>query len=147
MGGDDHRVNSLQPCLAAYLAGLIDADGTVTLTRKHRNETRHAAVYVSNTDRALLEFVRLSVGAGKITNKRTVSRLHRKSFTYAITNRQAIRLLADIEPYLRTYKADRARMMVRDYIGLTPRNGRYTVAMAGARQAFEDAVLAVRPPD
>jgi hypothetical protein len=38
-------------------------------------------------------------------------------------------------------------MMVRDYIGLTSRNGRYTAEMAGARQAFEDAVLAVHPTE
>jgi hypothetical protein len=28
---------------AAYIAGLIDGEGTVTLTRKHRNENRQIA--------------------------------------------------------------------------------------------------------
>ncbi|MGI9343577.1 MAG: LAGLIDADG family homing endonuclease [Gammaproteobacteria bacterium] len=138
-------MNHLDPCQAAYLAGLIDADGTITLSRRHRNETRHAAVSISNTDRSLLEFVRRTVGAGKITNKRAVSSRHRPSYAFAITNRQAIRLLGDIEPFLRTYKADRARLMIRDYVALTPRNGRYTPEQKRARRRFELAVLGVRP--
>jgi len=138
-------MNELNPCHAAYIAGLIDADGTVTLTRRHRNETRHAAVYISNTDRRLLSFVRETIGAGKITNKRAVSRQHHRSYTFAITNRQAIRVLVDIEPFLQTYKADRARMIIIHYVSLTPRNGRYTTAMASARRRFEQAVLDIRP--
>jgi hypothetical protein len=140
-------VNQLNPRQAAYLAGLIDADGTITLSRRHRNETRHAAVSISNTDLSLLQFVKQTIGAGRITNKRTVSLRHCPSYTFAITNRQAIRLLSDIEPFLRTYKADRARMMVRDYVALTPRNGRYTPDQKRARRRFELAVLGIRPAD
>ena len=143
---DHSLVNELIPSHAAYLAGLIDADGTVTLTRKHRNETRHAAVYISNTDRNLLDFAKNTIGAGKITNKRAVGERHRKSYTFAITNRQAIHLLIDIEPFLRTYKGDRARMIIKDYVTLTPRNGRYTNELAIARRRFEQAVLSVKPP-
>ncbi|UCG73487.1 MAG: hypothetical protein JSV45_03705 [Chromatiales bacterium] len=138
-------MNRLDCCQAAYIAGLIDADGTVTLTRRHRNETRHAAVYLSNTDRQLLEYVLRTVGAGKITNKRSVGRRHRPSYAYAITNRQAVRLLADIEPFLLTYKGDRARLILRDYIVLTPRNGHYPAEIKAARRRFEAAVLAIRP--
>lgn len=50
-------MNHLNPADAAYLAGLVDADGTVTLSRKHRSESRHLAVSISNTDRDLLDFV------------------------------------------------------------------------------------------
>jgi len=34
---------------AAYLAGFIDGEGTVTLSRKHKNENRQLAVTISNT--------------------------------------------------------------------------------------------------
>jgi len=137
----------LTACQAAYLAGLIDADGTITLTRRHRNETRHAAVYISNTDRALLVFVRDLVGKGKITSKRTVAKQHRQSYTFAITNRQAMQLLGEIQPFLRTYKAKRAELMIRRYHELTPRNGRYTDPMLRAREQFERAVLDIRPAE
>jgi hypothetical protein len=43
---------------AAYIAGLIDGEGTVTLTRKHRNENRQLCVSISSTERPMLEFVK-----------------------------------------------------------------------------------------
>jgi hypothetical protein len=119
-------MNVLGECDAAYIAGLIDADGTVTLTRKHLGETHHAAVTISNTDRKLLEFEAETVGAGKITSKRAVRKSHNSSFVFSIYNRQALDLLRATHPYLRTYKARRAEMILSDYVALTPRNGKYS---------------------
>jgi len=130
---------------AAYIAALIDADDTVTLIRRHRNEARHAVVTISNTDQQLLKFVRSLIGAGKITNKSVKSLRHRQSSTYAITNRQAVHLLAFVEPFLKTCKAARARMIIDRYIALTPRNGHYMTASAHARKQFEARVLAIKP--
>ena len=62
------KVAELSEIDAAYIAGLIDGEGTVTLTRKHRNE-----------------------------------------------NRQALILLKQISPYLKTYKSDRSAVILRDY--------------------------------
>lgn len=128
----------------AYIAGLIDGEGTITLVRKHRNENRQLAVSISNTDRRLLDFVFITIGAGKITNKRTTSAAHTLSFTYAIYNRQALRLLEQIHPYLRTYKADRCKLILRDYLLLTPRNGKYTDKQIRDRTRFEAEVLNIK---
>ncbi|MGH8620300.1 MAG: hypothetical protein ACREUW_21615, partial [Burkholderiales bacterium] len=65
--------------------------------------------------------------------------------TYAISNRQALTLLEQIAPYLRTYKAGRARLILRDYLRLTPRNGRYTAEMKSAREAFIEDFLTLKP--
>ncbi len=35
---------------AAYIAGLIDGEGTITLTREHANENRRLVVSISNTE-------------------------------------------------------------------------------------------------
>ena len=43
-------INSLSPTDTAYIAGLIDGEGTVTLCRKHRNENHQLAISISNTD-------------------------------------------------------------------------------------------------
>jgi len=102
------NTNQLNDVDAAYIAGLIDGEGTVTLTRKHRNENRQLAVTVSNTDSDLLEYLLDTVGAGKITGKRTARTHHTPSFTYALYNRQALSLLQQVTPFLRTYKAERA---------------------------------------
>lgn len=131
---------------AAYIAGLIDGEGTVTLCRKHRNENRQVAVTISNTDLRLLDYVLKTVRMGKITRKRTVSERHTPSFTYAVYNQQALRLLAaEIAPYLRTYKAERTSIILQDYCNLTPRNGKYTDRQRILRTEFEHRVLATRP--
>lgn len=63
-------VRTLSATDAAYIAGLIDGEGTVTLTRKHLNENHQLAVSISisNTDLSLLHYVRDAIGAGKITS-------------------------------------------------------------------------------
>ncbi len=129
----------------AYIAGLIDGEGTITLTRKHRNENRQLAITISNTERELLDYILRTIGAGKITNKRITRPQHTPSFTYAIYNRQALNLLSEIHPYLRTYKRRRAALILRDYIRLTPRNGKYPESVKLARDDFEAAVLAIKP--
>jgi hypothetical protein len=122
---------------AAYLAGVVDGEGTVTLTRTHRGENRRAVVSISRTEPLLLEYVRAVVGAGRITRKRCAREHHSPSFAYVISSRQALALLAQLAPYLRTYKAGRAKLLPGEYVRLTPRNGRYTALQRTAREAFE----------
>lgn len=136
---------SLSETDAAYIAGLVDGEGTITLTRKHRNENRQVTVSISNTDKYLLDFVRATVGQGKITRKRVTSARHTPSYTYAIYNRQALTLLEQISPYLKTYKSARCNLILRDYVTVTPRNGKYTHELKLARQEFEIAVLSIKP--
>jgi hypothetical protein len=66
-------VKALVPVDAAYMAGLIDGEGTVTLSRRHRNDQRQLVVSIANTERGLLEWTLDTVGAGKITGKRISS--------------------------------------------------------------------------
>lgn len=138
-------VKRLSATDAAYIAGLIDGEGTITLTRKPRNENRQLSVSISNTEKPLLIFVLETVGAGKITGKRTASSKHTPSYTYAIYNRQALNLLEQIAVYLRTYKVARADLILRDYVTLTPRNGRYPETLLKERKHFENAVLNIKP--
>ena len=64
------EVNKMHQTDVAYIAGLIDGEGTVTLSHRHRNETRHLIVSISNTELPLLDYVLDTIGAGKITRKR-----------------------------------------------------------------------------
>ena len=139
------QTNTLTPTDAAYIAGLIDGEGTITMTRKHRNENRQLAITISNTEKDLLDFTLNAVGAGKITNKRTTRTNHTPSFTYAIYNRQALHLLEQVYPWLRSYKVKRAELILKNYLRLTPRNGKYTTDLRTERTAFEHAVIATRP--
>ena len=138
-------VKSLNQSDAAYIAGLIDGEGTITLTRKHQNENRQLAISISNTEKDLLDFVLATIGAGKITKKRTTHSHHTPSYAYAIYNRQALSLLNQIHLYLRTYKRDRATLILRDYLALTPRNGKYSEQLQIARERFETNLLNIKP--
>lgn len=69
---------------------------TISLTRKHRNENRQLAVSISNTEKGLLDFLLLTVGAGNITGKRTVRPRHTPGFTCTPCNRQALNLPTQI---------------------------------------------------
>jgi hypothetical protein len=129
---------------AAYIAGLIDGEGTITLSRRHAKDNRQLVVTIVSTERALLDFVMEAVGVGKITSKRVIRQIHAPSFTYCIANRQALALLEQIISYLRSYKRHRAQLVLCDYIRLTPRNGKYTAALAAERHQFERQFLSLR---
>lgn len=106
------RDMQLTPEATAYIAGLIDGEGTITLSRLHVREQRRLVVSIANTEIELLNFVREQVGAGKITRKRIASPQHTPSYCYAITSRQALTLLTQISRYLRSYKRRRAELVL-----------------------------------
>lgn len=135
------EVRLLSVAEAAYLAGLIDGEGTVTLSRKHAGDMRQLVVSISNTELRILEFVMLTVGAGKLTRTRSSRTHHAPSYAYAVWNRQALALPAHVEPYVTSYKRERARLALRDYVRLTPRNGKYTEPILAERSLFETALL------
>jgi hypothetical protein len=83
------------------------------------------------------------VGAGKVTRKKTSSDRHTPSYCYAITSRQALALLRQISPHLRSYKRQRAELALERYEELTPRNGKYTSDGLAERRRFEQALLSM----
>lgn len=48
------KVRKLKLTDATYIAGLIDGEGTINLTREHRSENRHLVVSISNTEGAII---------------------------------------------------------------------------------------------
>ena len=139
------RVHCLDREVAAYLAGLIDGEGTITLCHEHRGTRRGLVVSISNTDRALLQFVLDVVGAGCITTKRTYAANHTPSFSYKIAKRQALDLLVQVASYLKTYRAKRALLALDRYVAVTPRNGKYSMDLSRMKDKFERDFLAIGP--
>jgi hypothetical protein len=135
----------LNPTDAAYIAGIIDGEGTISLSRKHKSDNRQLVISISNTERQLLEYIFQAVGTGKLTRKKTSQEKHTPSFTYSITNRQALDLLEQIKPYLKTYKSSRAELVLSDYIRLTPRNGKYSETIFREREIFIDEFFSIKP--
>lgn len=81
---------------------------------------------------------------GRITRKRTYKPSHAESYTYQVSGRQALAVLRQIVPFMKSYKAARATLALQNYIKLTPRNGRYTERTRLARVEFERELLAIR---
>lgn len=136
-------IRQLTECESGYVAGIVDGEGTITLTKTHRGENRRPIVSVSSTERALLVHIQRVIGAGRITSKRRERNHHSPSFAYTISSRQALALLQQISQLLRTYKAARARLLLEEYLLVTPRNGRYDPAQRAAREAFEQRFFAI----
>lgn len=139
------RVRALTSIEAAYVAGLVDGEGTITLSRRNRNKNRQLVVSISSTESELLEYVQHVVAAGKITHKRVYSERHTPSKTYQIQNRQALDLLKQIAPFLKSYKAGRAAWVLDNYLRLTPRNGRYSDQLKEERGNFIRRFFDLRP--
>ena len=136
-------IRHLSKSEAAYIAGIIDGEGTVTLTRTHRGENRRPVVSISSTELPLLLYVRRVIGAGRVTRKARARAHHSPSFAYCLSSRQALGLLRQVSRYLRTYKSQRAKLLLDEYVRVTPRNGRYSPEQRADKEAFEERFFAL----
>jgi hypothetical protein len=136
-------VRHLSESEAGYIAGIIDGEGTITLTRTHRGENRRPVVSISSTELSLLLYIQSVIGAGRIARKVCARAHHSPSYAYTLRSRQALALLSQTCSFLRTYKARRAWLLLQEYDAVTPRNGRYTEAQRTARLAFEIKFFAI----
>lgn len=59
----------------AYIAGIIDGEGSIMLQRFHSNEFPSPCVSIASTTIELLEYIKSTVGKGVIKNKRKRARL------------------------------------------------------------------------
>ena len=140
------KVKKLSSIEAAYMAGLIDGEGTIGLGRHNKSEYRRLEVEINNNDLKLLEWAKNSVGAGQITRKRRYSKKHAASFCYRVCNRQAFNLLLQIASYLKTYKKKRTDLVLENYIKLTPRNGKYSPKLFAQRKKFIKTFFTIPSP-
>lgn len=119
-----------------YTAGLIDGEGTITLS-KSKNSFRFPTVSVSSTSHELLEFLKLTYG-GYISNHKTYKAHHKKSWSWSLKRDSALYFLERISVYLKeTSKKRRALFILKFYKKVTPRNGKYTEFQISKKQQFE----------
>ncbi|MBT2727462.1 LAGLIDADG family homing endonuclease [Bacillus sp. ISL-75] len=125
---------------AAYFAGIIDGEGSITLTRMHENENRRPCITVASTDKELLVYLR-SLTEGTINSKKNYNpERHKDSYTLTIKKKDSVvTLLKKISPYLRVdKKRKRALWILENYDKVTPRNGKYNSLLLTKKIAFED---------
>ena len=124
---------------AAYLAGIIDGEGTITLTKMHSTENRRPIISIASTDKELLKYIQQLIG-GYISTKKNYNPIkHKDSYVLSIKNKNdIIKILKDIAPFLRIEeKKKRANLIIDKYDQVTPRNGKYSSELLLLKQQFE----------
>ncbi|MGD6832411.1 LAGLIDADG family homing endonuclease [Sutcliffiella halmapala] len=125
---------------AAYIAGIIDGEGSITLTRMHAHENRRPCITISSTDIELLEYIK-NLAGGSINNKKNYKpEIHKNSFTLNIKQKdQVFHLLMDIYQFLRVQqKKKRAEFILNHFNLVTKRNGKYTQKELEKKKKFEE---------
>ncbi len=108
----------------AYAAGLMDGEGSVCLTRRHKNCHRSPAVTIPSCTPAILSWLWTRFG-GCISGKRVYKEGHSSSGTWSLGSDDSLTFLNLVFPYMREpEKLRRTRMLLDEYKSVTPRNGR-----------------------
>lgn len=129
----------------AYLAGFIDGEGTITLSRRNKGKNRQLAITISNNELKILEWIKSLTNVGTIVSKKIYSKKHNQSYTYHVFNRQALSLIKQLIPHLKSYKKKRAEFILSNYLNVTPRNGKYTKKMLKQKEKFENKFFKIKP--
>jgi hypothetical protein len=123
---------------AAYLAGLVDGEGSITLGRKNATAFRYPIVSIASTSIELLLWCKQKTGLGCITTKRLYRAHHKKSYHWVVAYAQAVEVLEMIILFLQEReKLRRAQLIVRLWPKITLRNGKYTLQQRDRKIMFE----------
>ncbi len=136
------RVAMIDETTKAYIAGLIDGEGSIMLLATHQGKWRTPTVSLSSTTRELVDLLREQYG-GTIVSHKTYEDHHKPHWSWRVRYNKALLVCADLLPYLRVpAKVSRVKLLLEEYKALTPRNGKYTDDQRVAKAQFEDRFLA-----
>ncbi|MGG7144764.1 LAGLIDADG family homing endonuclease [Clostridium nigeriense] len=130
----------------AYIAGIIDGEGSIMLQRLHKNEFQSPCVSVASTSLELLTWIKKTIEKGMIVSKKNYNpEIHKDCYSYILRRNDAINLIEEIYPYLVIdSKKNRAKLIIEKYKALTPRNGRYTPEMIKAKEDFYNQFISIK---
>lgn len=113
--------------LFAYVAGLIDGEGTITLSKgKKTDRFRYPCISLTSTSKELVQVLRDNFG-GTVCNHKTYKSHHKPSWSWSISHDRCLTLLENIRPYmLEIRKCQRVDLLLSEYKSLTKRNGKYS---------------------
>lgn len=130
----------------AYIAGIIDGEGSIMLQRFHTNEFPAPCVSIASTSLELLKWIKETTEKGTIISKKNYNpEVHKDCYSYVLRRNDAIYLIKEIYPYLIIdSKRKRAELMLKKYKSLTPRNGRYSLEMLEAKENFYNEFMSIK---
>lgn len=113
----------------AYLSGLIDGEGSITLAVSNKGQMPQPQLSISNNNLEVLEWVKQKVGCGSIVKKKPRKLTHSVSYVWKINRAGRVMLvLSEVEKFL-IIKRQQATLILEEYKKVTPRNGKYTKEM------------------
>lgn len=129
----------------AYIAGIIDGEGSIMLQKFHSNEFPAPCVSIASTSLELLEWIKETIQKGAIISKKNYNpEVHKDCYSYVLRRNDAIYLIKEIYPYLIIEsKRKRAKLILENYKALTPRNGRYSLEMLEAKKKFYNEFISI----
>ena len=99
----------------AYLAGFVDADGSISVNRWcERGATRPRYLMrltISNCDKPIMDWLVVELGGGVCLANREGPKVHRTSWRWAVSGKYAGKILEQLLPYLRV-KQKRAELAI-----------------------------------
>jgi len=130
----------------AYIAGIIDGEGSIMLTKFHNNQYPAPCISISSTTIELLQWIKEKTKVGTIKSKKNYNKdNHKDSYTYTVKYNDAIELLKQIQPYLIIEtKKKRAELILSKYKKVTPRNGRYNEEMKTNKERFYEEFISIK---
>jgi hypothetical protein len=122
-----------------YIAGLLDGEGTITLTKSHsRKEFKTPVVSCSSTTIEFLELLKSNYG-GHISKHKVYQDHHKQSWSWKVSYQSAIKVCHDMKTLLLDpTKIHRAKLVSEQYPLVTNRNGKYSEEQRQAKFFFED---------
>ena len=121
----------------AYLAGIVDGEGTISVHKTHGNRKNTNAVpyvSISNTNEALIKWIRSRVG-GILRTRKPCKSHYKIAYDLRFYYNRALDLITLIYPYL-IVKRNQAHLLLTKYKECTPRNGKYTKKVLEAKHAL-----------
>ncbi|MDF2883079.1 MAG: hypothetical protein K0R54_3636 [Clostridiaceae bacterium] len=130
----------------AYIAGIIDGEGSIMLQKFHSNEFPSPCISIASTTYELLDWIKSVIRKGVIKQKKNYnSSKHKDCYSYILKYNDAIKLLEEIYPYLIiNSKRKRAELILNKYKALTPRNGRYSEELLKAKYEFYTEFISIK---
>ncbi len=122
----------------AYIAGIVDGEGTITLSKINKDDTwRTPVVSVSSTTYEILSYLQSLLG-GSISKHKVYQDHHKQSWSWKVTARQALAVTQLVSGYLLEPDKRRRAILLNDkYLSVTPRNGKYSESLADTKREFE----------
>lgn len=128
----------MKETLKAYMAGLIDGEGSIMLSKQHSyDEFRMPVISLTNTSFNIIDLLKKTFG-GTICNQKLYQVHHTPAKIWRVCYDRAVNICVMLLPYFKhTEKIRRAQLIATRYKQCTVRNGKYTENQRQAKLQFQ----------